>query len=102
RADLLGAHALLRRDGSAIRQMGPAQSLDAHPDAAFHVGVPRRQVLVADRPVDAVAVAQVRPELEVAPAPAQPAPDQAAPAQLVAADPAERLALGSDVRVPPV
>src|SRR5439155_1146080 len=51
------------------------------------------------RPVDAVAVAQIGCENEVAPPPARPAPNQAAPAELIASDPAERLGVGSDVRV---
>src|SRR5207248_11730403 len=96
---LLGARHLPRRQELAVRQMRQTQPLPAHADEPLDVAVPRRQVPVSDRPVDAVAVAQVGCEIEVAPPPARPAPDQAAAAELVAADPTERLVLRSDVWV---
>ena len=101
-------HALLRtrhlpgREKLAVRQVRQAQPLPAHPDEALHVAVPGREIPVANRPIDAVAVAQVGLEVQVAPAPARTAPDEAAPAQLVAADPTERLVIGRDVRMLPV
>ena len=57
------------------------------------VGVPGRDVLVADRPVDAVPVLAVGLEVEVAPAIALAAPQDGTPAQDVATHPVERLLL---------
>src|SRR5438876_8501285 len=101
-------HALLRtrhlpgREKLAVRQVRQAQPLPAHPDEALDVAVPGREIPVANRPIHAVAVAQVGLEVEVAPSPAQPPPDETAPAQLVAADPAERFVVGRNVRMLPV
>src|SRR5207247_8799963 len=91
-----------RRHDVAGRQLRAAEPLPAHADEPLDVTVPGRQVVVADRPIDPGAVAQVGGEVEVAPTPAQPTPDEAAPAQLVAADPAKRLVVGSDVGVLPI
>src|SRR2546421_6019716 len=95
--DLLGAIQSPGPQELAVGQVREAQPLAAHADEALDVAVPGGQVLIADGPVDAVAVFQIRREIEIAPAPAQPAPDQAAPAELVASDPTERLAVGSSV-----
>jgi hypothetical protein len=77
--------------------VGEAELLAAHAREALDVRVPGRDVGVADRPVDAVAVAQVGLEVEVAPAVAVPAPEQRLAAHGAALDPGERLVL--DVRV---
>src|SRR2546427_8117340 len=98
----LGAVHFPRREELAVRQMREAERLAAHPDEPLDVRVPRRQLVVADRPIHPVAVAPVCLEIEVAPAPAQPTPDEAAPAQLVAADPAKRLVIRGDVGVLPI
>src|SRR5690348_2129805 len=74
--------------------MRETQRLSAHPHELLDVRVPGCQIAVAERPVDAVPIAEVCFEVEIAPAPAQPAPDQAAAAELVAADPAKRLVVG--------
>ena len=60
----------------------------------FDVVVPRRDVLVADRPVDGDAVFRVRLEVEVAPAVALTPPQQRAAADVIAAIPIEALHLG--------
>src|SRR5207237_10871683 len=93
----LGAVQLPGREELPVGQVRQAQALAAHAHETLDVRVPGSQILVADGPVDAVTIAQVGLEVEVAPAPAQAAPDQAAPAKLVAPDPAEWLVVGSDV-----
>src|SRR6266513_856605 len=97
--EVLGAVQFPGGQDVPVRQVRQTEPLAAHPHEALDVVVPGSQVLVADGPVDTVPVAQIGPEVEVAPTPAQPAPDQTAPAELVAADPAERLAVGRDVGV---
>src|SRR6266550_5393396 len=98
----LGAGHLPGREKLAVRQVREPEPLPAHADEALDVAVPRLQLAIPDRPVDAVAVAQVGLEIEVAPAPAESAPDEAAPAELVAADPAERLVVRRGVGVLPI
>src|SRR5690606_5633730 len=83
----------------AIRQLRQPLRLPRDTGELFHVGVPRRDVLVADRPIDAVAVPRVRFKVEIAPAIALPAPQHRASTQDVAAHPVERFLLVHDVRV---
>ncbi len=87
----LGAVERHRRQELAVRELGKAEPLAAHPDEALDVAVPGGDVGVPDRPVGAVAVAEVGGEVEVAPAVHLPAPHDRAPAHLAPANPAERL-----------
>ncbi len=64
--------------------------LAAHADEALDVIVPRRDVGVADRPVDGDAVAQVGLEIEIAPAVHLASPDDRLAAHLPRAEPVER------------
>ena len=90
---LLDAVEVERRQVLAVGHRLDPVAVAAHADEALDVRVPRRDVVVADRPVDPVAVALRRGELVVAPALAGAAPDERLAADLVAADPVERLLL---------
>src|SRR5205807_10112780 len=82
-----------RRLELAVRELRQAQLFAAHADEPLDVAVPRRDVGVADRPVDAVPVAQVGLEVEIAPAVHLASPDERLAADLVALDPGEGLVL---------
>ncbi len=71
--DLRAIH-LKRREELAIRQLRQTLGLSADTDELFHVVVPGFYVLVADGPVDPVAVLAVRCEIDVAPAIRLPSP----------------------------
>src|SRR4051812_41132044 len=96
---LLGAIQLPGREEIAVGKMREAELLTRDADEALDVSVPRRQVCVANRPVDTVAVAQIRLEIEIARAQAHATPDETSAAQLVTANPAEILIAVGDVRV---
>src|SRR5688500_5085399 len=64
----------------SIRQIRQSELLAAQPRKSLDVAVPGRDVLVPDRPIDAVAVAQVRLEVEITPSIGLASPDQGAPA----------------------
>src|SRR5579871_4002847 len=77
----------------AIGQMRETQRLAADSHKTLDIVVPRQQIGIANRPVDAYPLAHVRFEVEVAPAEAIPAPRQRLATHLVAANPGERLFL---------
>ena len=83
-----------RRQELAVGQLRQALAAAADAGEALDVVVPRRDVLVADRPVDGDAVARVGLEVEVAPAVRLPAPQQRPAADVIAAHPVEALDLG--------
>src|SRR4051794_474538 len=58
--------------------MGDPIHITADADKTFYIVIPGRQVLIAYRPVDTVAVLQVSFEIQVAPSVAGPGPKQAA------------------------
>ena len=89
----LDAVELHRRQELAVGQLRQAFGAAAHADEALDVVVPRRDLGVADRPVDGDAVLRVRFEVQVAPAIALPAPHDRAAADVIAADPVEALDL---------
>jgi hypothetical protein len=88
---LLDAVHLEGRQELPVGQLGQAGVLAAHADERLDVVVPRLDVLVADRPVDADAFSGVGLEVQVAPPEAVARPEQRAAAHLVAAIPAELL-----------
>ena len=83
----------------AVRQLRQPLRVPAHSDAAFHVVVPGRDVGIADGPVDAVAVARIRLEVEVAPAIHLATPDDGAPSHLTTTDIGEARTLRRGVGV---
>ena len=80
-----------RRQELAVGQLRQALPAAADAGEALDVVVPRRDVLVADRPVDGDARPGVRLEVEVAPAVPLPAPQQRAAADVIAAIQSKRL-----------
>ena len=84
---------LHRRQELAVGQLRQAVAAAADAGKALDVVVPRRDVRVADRPVDGDAVARVGLEVEVAPAVRLPPPEQRAAADVIAAHPVEALDL---------
>src|SRR5437879_5496885 len=97
--ELLARVHLHRRLELAVRELRQAELFPAHADEALHVAVPGCHVGVADRPVDAMAVAQVRLEIQVAPAVHLAPPNQRLPADLVPLNPGERLVLDVGIAV---
>ena len=90
----LDAVQIHRRQELAVGQLRQPFGAAAHADEALDLVVPRRELGVADRPVDCDPVLGVRAEIQVAPAIGLPAPHQRAAADVVAADPVEALDLG--------
>jgi hypothetical protein len=68
-------------------QLRQSFGLAGDPDELLDVVVPRRDIGVADRPVDADPFARIGLEIEIAPAVDLPAPHDRAPAHLPAANP---------------
>src|SRR5206468_10981964 len=66
-------------------------SLDAN--EFLDVAPPRRQILVANRPIDAVSLARVRLKIEIAPAVHAATPHDRSAADLTTAYPVERLSI---------
>ena len=99
----LVAHLLLRavevewREELAVRHRLEVVRVPADADEFLDVRVPRRDVVVGDRPVHPVALTFGRGELVFAPALAGAPPDQRLAADLISADPVERFLL--DVRM---
>ena len=89
----LDAVHLERRQQLSVGELRQAGVLAADADEALDHVVPRRDVRVADRPVDADAFPRVGREVEVAPAEAVPGPQQRSAADVIAAEPLERLDL---------
>src|SRR5438105_15803574 len=71
--------------------------IPAYADELLNVRIPRRDIVVGDRPVHAVTQLLGRNELVLAPPLAGTSPYDRFPAYLITADPVERL--GLDVRV---
>src|SRR3569833_357247 len=92
--DLLfnGTH-FKRRKVFAIGQRLQAVPVSANAREFLDVAVPRRNVLIADRPVDSIPETLGSRKFEIAPALAGPPPHDRLTANLVAADPVERLFL---------
>src|SRR5688572_4707709 len=84
---------LERRLQDLLGQLREARVLAARADEALHVFVPGLDVRVADRPVDADALAQVRLEVEIAEAEYVARPHERASADVITAIPVERLRL---------
>src|SRR6185369_17440699 len=78
-----------RRQEFAVGQLRQVLGATADADEAFDVLVPRRELGIANRPVDGNADLRVRAEVDVAPAIALPAPHDGAAADVIAADPVE-------------
>ncbi len=74
-----------RRLEYAVRQLRQSFRRTADAGECFHVVVPGRYVIVADRPVDAVTVFRIRAEVDVAPAITLPVPLQRPPAEVITA-----------------
>jgi hypothetical protein len=78
-----------RRLEFAVGHRFQAIARAGHADEALDVGIPRGDVVVADRPVDAIALPFGRGEFVLAPALAAAPPDQRPAADLIAAEPVE-------------
>ena len=85
--DHLRAIHLHRRQKLAVGQLRQALGLSADAGEFFHVVVPRRDVGVANRPVNGVAFFQVGFEIEIAPAIALASPSKRLSADLASANP---------------
>src|SRR3990172_1700549 len=79
------------RQELAVRQLRQPFGLPAHADEALHVVVPRRDVRVANGPIDANLLPGVGLEVQAAPTVNLATPHDRTPASLAAADPGERL-----------
>ena len=88
-----------RRLEFAIGKLWQALRRARYADELLDLVVPRRQIGIADRPVGAVAIALVGPEIIVRPAVSLPAPGQRTAAELVRPEPGEIGALGRRVGV---
>src|SRR5689334_16136720 len=89
----LGAVEVERRQKLAVGHRLEVVGVAADSDELLDVGVPRRDIVVSDRPVHSVAELLRSDELVLAPALARTAPDDRLAADLIAADPVERLGL---------
>jgi hypothetical protein len=94
---LLQAVHLHGRQELAVGQLWKSVTAAADAGEPLGVVVPGRDVLVPDRPVDAVAVARVRLEVEIAPAVRLAAPQQRSAADVIPAHPVEALDFGVGV-----
>src|SRR5207253_1129871 len=91
---LFAAVELHRREELSVRKLRHSlmRSIDAR--VLLDVVVPRRNVGVADRPIDRNSFLRVRLEIEIAVAVALPPPHQRASTDVIAAVPVEALYLG--------
>src|SRR5271154_3261371 len=80
-----------RRKKFPVRELREAFGLATYAGEFFDVVVPRRDVLIANRPIYGDTVAQVGFEIQIAPAITLAAPDDGFAANLAAANPCERL-----------
>src|SRR5882757_1085108 len=90
---LLDAVELHRWQKLSVGKLGQVFGTAAHPDEGLYVVIPRRQVVVANRPVDCNAVARIRLKIHLAPAVALTAPGDRTTADLIASYPVEPLLL---------
>ncbi len=95
----LDAGHLHGRQELTVGQLRKPFACARHADESLHVRVPGSDVLVADRPIIAVAILCVRLEIQVAPAIDLPSPGDGAAPDLAAAKPAERRPIGMRVWV---
>ncbi len=105
RDHLLGAVERHRRLELSVRQLRQMLDRSGNARVAFDLVVPRREVCVANRPVDRDAVLRVRLEIEIAQAIALTSPRERPSADVIAAIPVEALDLGVRrvfLRHPPV
>src|SRR4029077_8167489 len=82
-----------RREILSIGHRLEAIRFSAYSDESLDVSVPRRDVVVTDRPVDPVTLSFRRGEFVLAPPLAGPSPDYRLAADLIAANPVERFFL---------
>src|SRR5688500_20171008 len=81
----------------AVGQMRKTHRLSAYPDESLDVVVPWRNVRIPNRPIDAVAVACVCLEVEVAPPVNLASPDDRLASDLARTKPVKRLPLGREI-----
>src|SRR5437762_3598891 len=95
----LGRVQLPRRQEFSVRQVRQVflASLDAN--ELLDVAPPRSQIFIAKGPVDAISLACVRLEVEIAPAIDAAPPHDRAPADVSSADPIERLPVRKGIRI---
>ena len=95
----LGGVELPRRLEFSVGKMREPLLASLNADELLDVAPPRRQIVVAERPIDAESLARVGLEVEIAPAIDTATPHDRAPADLTSANPVEGLALRSRVRI---
>src|SRR5262247_3239886 len=79
--------------------MGKTSFLSSDSHNALDVAVPGSEVRISDGPIDAVTVAGVRLEVQIAPPPAGAPPDETSAAQVIAPNPTKLLLRVADVRM---
>ena len=95
----LGTLELHRGQELAVRQLRQALGQTGDPDEPFDVRIPGRDVGIPNRPVDAVAVAGIGFEIEIAPPVDLPPPGDRPAPYVALPDPVERLLLVEGVGV---
>ena len=90
---LLDAGELHRREEPAVGELRKIFGAAADPDEALDMVVPRREIVVTDRPVDRDSIPRIGPEIQIAPAVTLTTPCNGASADLVPANPIESLLL---------
>ena len=81
------------RQEFAIGDLRESVTVSGNARDFFHMRIPWRKIGIADGPVGAVSVGQIRFEIELCPALHHACPEQGFSADLIAADPIERLGL---------
>src|SRR5262249_13186014 len=97
--DKFGASHLHWRKKFAVRKLWQALCLTTDAGELFDVVVPRREVLLPNRPVRGDSIMQIGFEIQIAPAIRLASPDDGTPANLAAANPEKRLLWIGDVRI---
>ena len=88
-----------RRQKMAVRQLRKSLALAGDADEIFDIVVPGSNVLIADRPIHAEALALIGFKIKIAPAVGLPSPDNRTAAHLASANPQEWLARFGCVRI---
>ena len=96
---LLRTVELHRRQKLSVRKLRQVLSLAADASELFNVVVPRCDLVVADRPVDADTFLHVRFEVQITPPIGLPRPHDRAPTHVAAANPMKRLVFVESVGV---